>query len=153
MTSTGAKLELSTNLPTTEDVAGYDAVTGMTEIKGITSIGAFGASSALVESNQLADPITKKFKGQVNQGSVTVDAEFDRADAGQTLCRTAVEDVAIGGAAYTRRTFKLTYQTGDISYFQGKVFSATESPNGVNSMVTTSIQIEVETKIVRKAAA
>lgn len=151
MTSTGATLEVSASLPATEDETGYDALT-YTKIGGITNLGAFGASAAVVESNQLDNIITGKYKGQLNQGSMSIDSEYDPEDAGQAIMFTAVEDVTTGGAAFDRHSFKLTYQTGDVRYFGGKVFTATENVGGVNAMVAGSLNVEIETVIVRVAA-
>lgn len=151
MTSTGLILAVSAAAPATEDAAGYAALT-YTTIGGITGVGAFGAAAAMVESNPLATGITEKYKGFVNYGSITVDSDYDPADAGQAILETAVEDIGTGGAAYDRHSFKVTYQTGDVRYFQGKVFSVPENPGSTNTMVTRSIQVEIETKIIRVAA-
>lgn len=151
MTSTGLIFAVSTGLPATEDQAGYEALT-FTPVGGVTGVAAFGAAAALVESNPLATGVTEKYKGFINYGSVAVDADYDDTDAGQAIMEAAAEDYSTGGAGFDRHSFKVTYQTGAVRYFQGKVFSAPENPGSANSMVTRSMQVEIETAIVRVAA-
>lgn len=151
MTSTGLLVSVSANTPASFDATGFAALT-YTALGGVTGVSAFGASAAMVESNPLATGETEKYKGFINWGSVTIDSDYDPADAGQLIMQNAVEDNSTGGAAFRAVSVKLTYQTGDVRYLYGKVFSAPENPGSANSMVTRSITLELDRRPVRVAA-
>ena len=145
MTNAGMAVAISASTPATEDVAGYDALT-YTSISGVTSIGAFGAVAALVESNPLETGIVEKYKGMRNYGSMTLELDYDPDAAFNTIIEDAVE----GATLQNRHSISVTYPDGKIRYFGVKVFSVPENPGGTNSMVTRSVQLELETAIVRK---
>lgn len=147
-TSTGATIGLVADQPATNDDTGYSALTYV-DIGQTTNIPSFGPTVAVVESNPLATGITEKFKGFINNGSTSVDFDLDPTDAGQIL----VSSATIGANKDVRHSFKIEYSTGDIRYFQGKVFSDSETPGGANSMVSGTAQIEIETVVLKVAAA
>lgn len=151
MTSTGLIVAVSAATPATFDAAGFAALS-YTTVGGITGVSAFGAVAAVVESNPLATGVVEKYKGFVNWGSVTLDSDYDPDDAGQAIFEDAVEDIGTGGAAFDPVSLKLTYQTGAVRYLYGKCFSAPENPGSTNSMVTRSINVEIEKAPVRVAA-
>lgn len=147
LTSTGTILSISTGQPATHDAAGFAALT-FTEIGKVTNIPEFGASAQVVTLEPLATGITEKHKGFINYGSQTVEAAYDEADAGQVLVSSGVT----GAETNTEFSVKLEYQDGSIRYYKAKIFSYTETPNSANSMVMTSIQMEINSTIVKVAA-
>lgn len=146
-TSTGVTIGLVASPPATNDEAGYAALTYVT-IGETTNIPQFGPTVAVVESNPLETGITEKYKGFINNGSTSVDFDIDPDDAGQQL----IDDGAIGASKNVRHSFKVAYSSGDVRYFQGKIFSDSETPGSANSMVTGTAQIEIETAILKVAA-
>lgn len=145
-TSTGITLGCVLGSPTTEDQAGYEALTYV-NIGEVTNIPDFGATVSVVESNPLATGITEKYPGFVNYGSVSLEADLDDADAGQGLATDAVTpDHASFGLTFS---FKLTYSSGAVRYWQARFFSATEAPGSSNSMVTTTMNVEINSKVLK----
>ena len=146
-TSTGCTIGLVASSPATEDEAGYAALSYV-QIGETTNIPQFGPTVAVVESNPLESGIVEKFKGFINNGSTSVDFDVDPTDAGQIL----VGDGVTGADKDTRHSFKIEYSSGDIRYFQGKIFSNSETPGSANSMVSGTAQIEIETNVLKVAA-
>lgn len=150
-TSTGITLSVAAAQPATEDEAGYAALS-YTEILGVTNMPAFGATVNVVESRPLKTGVVEKYKGFINYGSVPVDFDIIEGDAGQALVTAGVT----GAEKNTRHSFKLTYQVGALTatrYFQGKFFSDPENPGSADSMVSGSANVEIETAIIKVAAA
>ncbi|AUR90856.1 hypothetical protein NVP1151O_15 [Vibrio phage 1.151.O._10N.222.46.B1] len=148
-TSTGILLGCVLGAPATENETGYDALTYV-NLGELTNIPDFGATVQVVESNPLATGITEKFPGFVNFGSVGLEADLDDEDPGQGLATDAVApDHASFGKIFS---FELTYASGAKRYWQARFFSATEAPGSANSMVTTKMNVEIVSKIVKVAA-
>ena len=149
MTSTGITFHCVEGLPATLDAAGFAALTYV-KIGQVTNIPEFGPTIAVVESKPLETGITEKFVGFVNYGSLSVTADFDDEDAGQALVTDAVTttDASFG----KEFSFKLEYQSGAVRYWVGRFFSATEAPNGADSMVTSTMQVEINSPVVKVAA-
>lgn len=149
MTSTGIKLEVVEGAPATFNETGFAGLT-YTKIGQVTNIPAFGPTVQVVESNPLETGITEKFVGFVNYGSVALEADYDDEDAGQSLVTDAVTttDASFGKDF----SFKLTYQSGAVRYWVGKFFSATENPGSANSMVSTSMTVEINSPVLKVAA-
>ena len=68
-------------------------------------------------------------------------------DAGQTLLRTAADD-----ATSTLYSFRVTYPTGEIRYFQGRVFGFPETVDGADTVLMAAPTVEICTDIVKVAA-
>ena len=149
MTSTGIKIAAVLGAPATFDDAGYKALTYV-DMGQVTNIPEFGPTIQVVNSEPLATGITEKFVGFVNYGSVAIEADYDDEDAGQSLATDAVTttDASFGKDF----SFELTYPSGAVRYWVGKFFSATENPGGANSMVTTSMTVEINTPVLKVAA-
>jgi hypothetical protein len=149
MTSTGIKLSIVEGEPATFDEAGFAALT-FVKVGQLTSIPEFGPTVQVVESNPLETGITEKFVGFVNYGSTSLEADFDDEDAGQALITDAVNpaDASFG----KQFSVKLEYQSGAIRYWLGRFFSATENPGSANSMVTTAMNMEINSPVLKVAA-
>lgn len=144
-TAAGTGLAMSASTPTTEDSAGYAALT-YTEIGQIEQIGAFGASTEVVTFQPLKGP-AQKHKGPTNYGAIQPQVAHDDEDAGQTLLRTASDDLTS-----TLYSFEVTYPDGAKRYFQGRVFGYPENVQGAASIVMANPSIEISTKVVKVAA-
>ena len=144
-TAAGTALAISSGIPATADVAGFAALT-FTEVGGVDKIGTIGVTFGKVEFQPLKGP-KDKLKGSPDYGGLQPSMAFDEADAGQTLLRAAAEDT-------TQKLYavRVTYSTGAIRYFRGRVFSAPETVDGAESVLMTNSVIEICTKPVKVAA-
>jgi hypothetical protein len=141
-TVAGTTIAISAALPSTEDKTGYAALT-FTKIGGVESLGPIGATTSKIEFDPLDGP-KEKHKGSTDYGSLNPSLAHDKADAGQTLMRTAGEP-----ENNARYAFKVTYPTGDKRYFQGRVFGYPETIGNRQSLLMANPTIEIDTKIVK----
>ena len=143
-TAAGSTLAISAGLPSTQDAAGYAALT-YTEIGGIEKIGTFGASFAKVEFQPLKGG-KQKHKGSPDYGALQPSMALDDGDAGQTLMKVAAEDQT------GQYAFRVTLADGSKRYFQGRNFGMPETVDGADSVVMANPTIEINTKPIKVAA-
>lgn len=146
--NTGIIYSLSAGQPVSDDESGYDALSYV-QAAELTNVPSFGATIAVIESNPLETGIVEKFKGFKNYGSVAFDFDLDDEDAGQQLLISGAD----GAEDTTVFSHKLEYPNGEVRYFQGQIFSFTETPGGTDSMITANSSVEISTPILRIAAA
>ena len=123
-----------------------------TEIKGTTNLGGAGDTSELITSNQVGSGRTRKAKGTRNAGSMQLVCDIDIADAGQ---------LALIAAEKTRDSyaFKLEFNdapsggTPSTRYFTAFIMSASEQYDEANSVMKLNATLEIDSNIVRVAAA
>ena len=122
------------------------------EVKGHTSLGASGDTSELITSNRVNESRTRKLKGTRNAGSMEVVCDFDPADAGQ-LALVAAE------ASAESYAFRLVFNDAPVGgtpserMFVGLVMGVTEELGEANNVVKRNATIEIDSNIVRVAAA
>lgn len=143
-TTSGTTLGISTTLPTTEDQAGYDALT-FVDIGELTNLDEYGRVYNEVTSNPLNTRRTRKYKGQYDEGSPSLTVDREGGDAGQVAVKSAL-------ALDTNAAFAVTHQDGSIDYFSAKVMSFTNSVGGADSMYEANIQLGIDTDIIEKPA-
>lgn len=143
-TAAGSALAISVAAPATEDAAGYAALT-YTEVGQIDRLGAIGASYAKVEFQPLKGP-KQKHKGSVDYGSLGPTMAHDDGDAGQTILRTKSDTNDL-------ISVMVTYPDGAKRYFQARVFGYPETVDGADSIITAAPTLEINTKVVKVAAA
>ena len=144
-TSAGSALAISAATPATFDAAGYTALT-FTEIGQIEKIGTIGATFNKVEFQPLKGP-KQKHKGSADYGSLQPSLAHDDTDAGQTLLRTAADNLTS-----TLYSFKVTYPDGAKRFFQGRVFGYPETTDGADSILMAAPTVEINTVIVKVPA-
>jgi hypothetical protein len=144
-TAAGTTIAVSAAAPATLNAAGFAALT-YTTIGEVTDIPEFGASRELVTHNAIDTIDTIKRKGSRNNGSVALNIASDEDDAGQALLEAGEAD----DASYS---FKVTFQSGAIKYFTAQVMSFTTIIGSVNSIVSISAMLEIDSAIVKVAAA
>jgi len=147
LTSTGTKLSVVAEDPATFDDAGYAALV-FVEVGEVIDLPEYGPNVQVVESNPLATGITEKFKGFINYGSQSMGLEFDSEDAGQQILADGVE----GATKNQQHAVKIEYQDGSIDYYSARIFSYTKAPGSANSMVGSTVQVEINTPVTRVAA-
>lgn len=140
-TAAGTAFAISIATPTTQDAAGYGALS-FVEIGLVEKLGTIGASFAKVEFQPLKGP-KQKHKGSADYGSLQPSMAFDQADAGQSVLRTAAADET--SKLYA---FRVTYPTGAIRYFLGRVFGAPENVDGADSIVMSMPTVEISSRVV-----
>ena len=147
ITSTGTKLSVVSGDPATFDESGYAALTYV-EVGEVIDLPEYGPNVQVVESNPLATGVTEKFKGFINYGSQSMGLEFDSVDAGQIVLAAGVE----GASKNAQHAVKIEFQDGSVDYYSARIFSYTKAPGSANSMVGSTVQVEINTPITRVAA-
>ncbi len=136
-TVAGTKIGISAGSPATFDDAGYSALT-FSNIGEITDGGSHGRVYAEVTHQPIDTRATRKFKGTFNEGTKTLQLAISAGDAGQVLLRAAL----LSDAPYS---FKVTYQGGDIDYFQALVLSFEKAASGPDSILSATVQLSLTT--------
>lgn len=146
-TSTGAKFHAVSGKPATFDKAGYEALSWV-EVGEVIDIPEYGPDVTVVESQPLATGITEKYSGFINYGSLSLGLEFDDADTGQTV----LSDAIVAGSDFVPHSFRIDFPNGKSEYFHGGVFSYTRNIGTANSMVGSTVNIEINSPILRETS-
>lgn len=109
----GSTLALVSGAPATEDAAGYEAQSHV-ELGKVVSIGELGDESEDIAFDLLKPGRKTHVNGVKDLGEVPVTIEYDLADAGQVILRTA-------NNGNTTHSFKVEDADGDVYYFQGLI--------------------------------
>jgi hypothetical protein len=137
------------------DCVASDFTTGTptwTEIGGTTNLGSAGDTATLITSDRIREARTRKAKGSRNAGSMSIIADIDYADPGQ-LALIAAERTKDSYA------FRLTFNdaptggTPSVRYFVAFVMTAGEELNEANNAMKFLTTLEIDSNIVRVAAA
>lgn len=144
-TGAGSAIAISVAAPASQDVAGYAALT-YTEGGNCEKIGTIGATFTKTEFQPLKGA-KQKLKGSPDYGSLQPGFAYDDTDAGQTLFKTAADDET--NKLYA---FRVTYQSGEKRYFQGRVFGWPETVDGADPVMMATPTVEICTKVVRAPA-
>jgi len=147
LTSTGTILSVVAGDPASFTAVDYAAQIFVV-VGEVIDLPEYGPNVQVVESNPLATGITEKFKGFINFGSQSMGLEFDSEDAGQQILADGVE----GSTKNQQHSVKIEYQDGSIDYYSARIFSYTKAPGSANSMVGSTVQVEINTPITRVAA-
>ena len=138
MTSAGSKLWIG-NPPAAQTLVALQAVS-YTEVKEVVDIGEFGATYALVTHNPLGDRITVKRKGSKNNGTLAVQMAYAPGDAGQALMEAAAE-------SDNSYSFKVVLQDTTEFLFTGQVMSRPVQVGGVDSITSSTCNVEIDSQI------
>lgn len=123
-----------------------------TEIGGTTDLGAVGDASELITSNHIGSARARKLKGVRNSGAMEVVSDLDYADAGQ---------LALVAAEKTKDSYSFKVVLNDAPaggtpserYFVALVMNAGEQYDQANSVTKLNTTLEVNSNVVRVAAA
>jgi len=139
--SAGSSISIATTSGVaTEDAAGFSAKTYVI-IDEVTSIGDFGATYNKIEHLPLATRIKKKFRGSLDQGSISMDFAIVDTSAGQIQLSTA-------SASDDSWAFRIINQNGSTKYFTCKIMSLHDKIGNSDSIHAGSAQLEIDSKIV-----
>jgi hypothetical protein len=128
------------------------ALTSAVEIGGTTNLGSAGDVSELISSNQIAVGRTRKAKGTRNAGSMQLICDIDLTNAGQ---------IALIAAEKTSNSYAFAIEFPDAPVggtpsrrlFAAFVMSASEQWDEANSVMKLNATLEIDSNIVRVAAA
>ncbi len=150
ITAAGSKVYISSVAATASNQTEFEALTWH-EIGEITRVGDFGTEYSDISVNTINGRLTQHHKGSYDEGMLDLTVFADPSDEGQTTARTALSDDNNFGIKITLNdsggTNPSTY------YYLGRVMSYRRSVSEVNSMVTASIGIALNTDPVEVAAA
>ena len=144
--TSGTVISVSATLPTTYDdsaTTGFPSLT-YTATGEVTDIGEYGKEYNLITHNPIGDRKTYKFKGNYNNGSLSLQMASVAADAGQAILLTALD-------SDTSISVEIEHQGGEISYFSGKVMSYKVAV-AAESIKSATATFEIDSDIVEVAA-
>ena len=124
-------------MPATFNAAGYQALV-YTTIGEITDFGEFGREYNLVTHNPVGNRSTQKFKASFNEGALTLQLGLDTDDAGQILCKSALN-------SDNNFAFLLQTQNNDRYYFQAQVMSFKVGVGSVDQITSATVMVEITT--------
>jgi hypothetical protein len=142
-TSTGITFGVVKGGPATHDEAGFGALV-FVNVGEVTDLPEYGPTTSTVTHEPLATGVTQKEKGFIDYGSTSVALGHDITDAGQVILSAGVD----GDGQFDEHSFSVTDSDGDIDYYTGKIFSYTRNPGSANSIISSTVAIEINTKIV-----
>ena len=121
------------------------------QIGFIANAGEFGRVFGLITFDNLSDRSTLKFKGQINDGKLSLDLGRAPDDTGQTACRTAL-------ASDHDYNFKVTLNdhitgTPTTFYFPAKVMTYTTNIGGPTQVVRARMDVEIKSNAIVEVAA
>lgn len=136
----------------TDLVAADFAAQVWTQVKGKTDLGSAGDTSQLITSEHIDEARTRKLKGTRNAGSMSVVCDLDYSDAGQ---------LAVIAAEKTKESYAIRLVFNDAPsggtpserLFVAFVMSAAETYSQANSVQQLNATLEIDSNIVRVAAA
>jgi hypothetical protein len=146
------KIYVSASLPSTEDSAGYAALS-WTQVVEASALSDYGPTYNINEHTPLATAVVSKNKGSVNYGNPTLDVARDASDAGQAILVTA-------SSSYCPISFKVEHNdipctggsSGTIEYFKGLVNGKTSTGlGGPDNTDGLSFPVEIVSVIVNVA--
>lgn len=144
----GTVLSISATLPTTYDVAGFQAVAASAQVVAeVTDMGSYGKTFSLITHSPVGDRKKYKLKGDYDNGKLALKlakATLANTDAGQALLLAASNS----DADYT---FIFKLQDGSHAYMTGKVMSFTTMMGAVNSILGADVSVEVTSDVVESA--
>jgi len=139
--------------PTDFTEAEFDALTGWIEVDGWETMGGFGDSAALISTSLINRGRDIKQKGTRNAGSMENNFTVLPDDAGQ---------IAVNAAEATNKNYAFKVEYDDLptagtnpttDFFVGLVMGKPETGGTANTIRMFSPTIEINSNVVRKAAA
>lgn len=141
--SVGTLVYVSTSLPSTYNVTGFEAINDWVEIGEVESIGEFGGSAQITPFTPLGTGIVKKRKGSIDYGTAALSIGQVSGNGGQALLKDGFD----GSKKYDVHSFKIVEETGEVAYFTGLVGSFTKVTNDANAVMMVNCNIELDNKV------
>lgn len=141
-------ISVSTGVPATQNVAGYEALT-FTEVGGVDSIGNFGATFQTTEFTPLKTGLVLLLLGSKKNGTIPVSMADLPDDAGQIIIEAAIT----GGTQRALHAVKIVDSHGYIEYFQAYLGKFEKQMGDANKVKMRSLDVMINTEIVTDAPA
>ncbi len=137
-TSSGCTIAIGT----TATVSSSDSYTS---IGFISNGGAFGRTYSLIKFDSLPDRNTLKFKGQRDDGAMTIEAGRDASDAGQSAVIVALDsDQDYNFRVELNDSSGISGSHPTIFYFKGKVMSYPTTIGTPTNVVMTKFDVQIK---------
>jgi hypothetical protein len=145
--SVGTVLAVSASLPTTENLAGFEALT-YTNVGLASEVPEFGVQQAIGTFTPLATGITLKRGGSIDNGDMTVPMALTGGDAGETILRNRAQ-----GAPTTdkRVSVRVAFANGDLAYFVAFVNAFRFIPGNADAIAQASVGLAVTSTVIYDA--
>ena len=153
-TAQGCKFYIGPQNTSASTTAAYDALS-YTEVGEIENMGDFGDTFNPVTFTALANGRTRKFKGSVNGGTMSLVCGLDESDPGQDALRAALDETSSATWEYAFK-IELNDSAGTnptTYYFRGLVMSSTREIGEVENIIRTTVNVEINSELTTKAAA
>jgi hypothetical protein len=116
-----------------------------TQIGFISNAGAFGRTYSLIKFDSLPDRNTLKFKGQRDDGNMTIEAGRDAADAGQAAVITALDsDQDYNFQVVLNDSSGISGSHGTQFLFKAKVMSYPTTIGTPTNVVMTKFDVQIK---------
>lgn len=143
----GTVLAVSATLPTTENLAGFEALT-YTPVGLVSEVPEFGTQQAIATFTPLATGITLKRGGSIDNGDLTVPMALTGADAGETILRTRAQ----GGPTTDKRVaVRVALANGDFAYFVAFVNAFRIIPGNADAIAQASAGLAITSAVIYDA--
>jgi hypothetical protein len=147
ITFDGVTVSVSADAPPTYDAAGFaDAAVTYTVVGQVTNFPDRGRVYTDVAYNSLAVRGTRHIKGTFDEPEVPIEIGVDRLDAGQVILKTASD-------SDNSFTFKFLYSSGEIDFFQAKVFSFVSAGGDGDTLRSVTANVRIDHQGVIEVAA
>jgi len=133
-TAAGTTFSIVGGNPATYDATGFAALAWV-NIGKIKNGGEIGKVFEIVKNNYLSQRGTEKRKGTFDAGTLSIEVDI-KTDAGQALCRTALN-------SDEEYNFKIAIKTGVVFYVRGLVTGFRQKTGGPNDMFSATISVEL----------
>lgn len=145
-TAAGTTFSVASEVPDDLDdneTTGFPSLS-YTAVGEVTSVPSHGAEYALVTHNPISDRVTRKLKGSVNYGSITVPLALDSGDGGQDIMRDHADETSVDDLV----SVEVAYPDGTTEYFTALVMSFTTAGDGVDSILSAEAMLEIDSSVV-----
>ena len=145
--SVGTVLSVSASLPTTENLAGFEALT-YTAVGLASEVPEFGVQQAIATFVPLSTGITIKRGGSIDNGELTVPLALTGSDAGEGILRTKAEGTPTSDK---RVSVRVALSNGDFAYFVAFVNAFRYTPGNADAIAQASVGLAVTSTVVYDA--
>lgn len=144
--SVGTIISVSNTLPTTENLAGFQAVT-YTPVGFASEVPEFGVQQQVATFTPLSTGIVLKRGGSVDNGDMTLPIGLTGSDAGELILRNKA-----GGSPTSdkRVSVRISLANGDFSYFVAIVTSFRVIPGNADAIAQASVGLAVTSAVIHQ---
>ena len=145
--SVGTVIAVSATLPTTENLAGFEAVT-YTPAGWVSEMPEFGVQQAIATFVQLSTGTTHKRGGSIDNGDLTVPMALTGSDAGEVILRNKAE----GPPTTDKRvSVRVALANGDFAYFVAFVNAFRYTLGNADAVAQASVGLAVTSTVIYDA--